>query len=203
MKRSADEDIIAPAPKANRHKLCKSEFCTTQARMKHYEGYCHWCFVHMFPNSPALGETKETSVFTFLKQQFPTAPWLRNVPIPGGSSRRRPDIMVKLSDKVLIVEVDEYQHAHYDTTCEVARVNDLTLDAGCPVVIIHFNPDKYRGPQGEVTSCWTMRSKLCVGKKKEWAHRLDSLRACVDKWMTQSTDEPATIERLFFDVAHA
>jgi hypothetical protein len=54
----------------------------------------------------------------------------RDKRIKGGSSKRRPDIYMDTGDKIVIVEVDEFQHTSYNNNCEIARVNELFLDVG-------------------------------------------------------------------------
>ena len=61
--------------------------------------------------------------------------------IPCGLSRKRPDFVYVLEDRLVILEVDEDAHRHYNRDCEIVRVNELVTDArGTPLVLLRFNP---------------------------------------------------------------
>ena len=64
----------------------------------------------------------------------------------------------------LIVEVDEFKHEGYDSTCEVARINNIYEDLGMmPLVMIRFNPDGFSVNGSNFKSCFVdgkVRSKI-------------------------------------------
>ena len=63
---------------------------------------------------------------------------------PAQCGRRRPDFLYLIDDeqRVVIVEVDENAHAHYDRRCELTRQAEVASSfGGRPVILIRFNPD--------------------------------------------------------------
>ena len=42
--------------------------------------------------------------------------------IQNGCSRRRPDILIDCASHVIAIEIDEYKHQQYDSTCESKRI---------------------------------------------------------------------------------
>ena len=123
-----------------RRKICKTHLCDTPA-LKSYDGYCYYCFVHLFPTSNRCQnyKTKERVVADYI-QSHTKYSWICDKKIQDGCSRRRPDLMADLGFQVIIVEIDENQH----TTCENKRLMELSQDVGHrPIVMIRFNPDEY------------------------------------------------------------
>lgn len=63
--------------------------------------------------------------------------------LPCSPSRRRPDFVWVLKDRIVILEVDEDAHRFYNRECEVSRVTELMEQTGgLPLVLIRFNPLK-------------------------------------------------------------
>ncbi len=94
---------------------------------------------------------------------------------------RRPDLLVDLGDRVIVVEIHENQHESYDLMCENKRSMELSRDVGRrPMVMIRFNPDGYVDDNSlKVTSYWHV-DKNCVTQVKkckeiEWHERLETL----------------------------
>jgi len=146
----------------------------------------------LYPGEPTSRnyKTKEFAVYEFLKNdpQISQFDLVHDKRIFGGCSARRPDILLDFGFRVVIVEIDEAQHADYDTTCEISRLNQISIDVGYrQVVFIRFNPDDYRRADNtKVTSCWAPDSAgvLIVKKSKieEWKQRLAKLREIVLKY---------------------
>lgn len=79
-----------------------------------------------------------------------------------GCTRERPDVLIDLGDRILIVEVDENQHASYPLECELTRMGRIAQTlGGPPVVFIRWNPDGF--------------SMNGVKQKVPWAQRYDVL----------------------------
>lgn len=98
---------------------------------------------------------KENRVMCFLREANITVD--REVPISyscmDATSRKssRLDGVIDLPDRNLriILEVDEFQHADRETSCEVARMNDSTACIRIggetrKLLWIRFNPDEYK-----------------------------------------------------------
>jgi hypothetical protein len=55
----------------------------------------------------------------------------------------RPDILIDCNTHFIVVEVDEHQHDSYDSNCEMARMNNIYISLGLPVVFLRYNPDAF------------------------------------------------------------
>ena len=145
---------------------------------------------------------KELAVTSFLKEAFPSVAWTCNRVI--GVSGRKPDMLCDLGEKVLIVEVDENQHANYSKTDENKRMMELSGDVDHrPVVFIRFNPDDYVDVDGvKHTSCFAMNKQGVTTVKKcklvEWEKRLSTLRVTVEHWARERTPNRVEVVSLFF-----
>jgi hypothetical protein len=65
------------------------------------------------------------------------------LPCAPQGNRRRPDFVWIFDTHLIILEVDEYAHRHYERDCEISRVTELMEQAGSkPVFLIRFNPQK-------------------------------------------------------------
>ena len=181
---------------------CRTPLCTTRALQK-YDEHCLFCFVHLFPHNPLTRnyKTKEASVVEFVKTTFPQYTWINDKRVQDGCSRRRPDLLLDLGDQVLIIEVDENQHADYDCSCENKRVMELSQDVGHrPIVFIRFNPDSYVVEDQKVPSCWCLNDDgLCVLKDKSaWKRRLDALKQQMEYWVQERTPKTIEVVQLFY-----
>ena len=189
------------------NKTCISAWCNTIVADK-YKGYCVFCFMHIYPDEPITRnyKTKECAVVTCIKDKFPYVDWIADKSISGGCSRRRPDLIVDLGNKCVIIEIDENQHTDYDCICEHKRIMEISQDLGHrEIVIIRFNPDKYTVGDKNITSCWGMNGNgiCCIkkSKKKEWDKRLNILAEQIEYWLRPENITGKTIEiiQLFYD----
>jgi hypothetical protein len=184
--------------------LCKSDWCDS-IKHKSRDGYCHYCFVHLYPDHELSKnfKTKEKTVIDFVKENYPEVIWISDKIIEGGCSKRRPDLLCDLGDYILIIEVDENQHRRYDCSCEHKRLMEISLDLGHrPIVFIRFNPDDYIDKeQKKVKSCWSISKTgvLSINSKKHWNERLEALKIQVDYWMKHKSEKTLEIVELFYD----
>ena len=176
-------------------KRCKTPFCETQVTKK-YKGYCLFCFINMFPNEKVARnyKTKEFSVVDYVKNKFPNLDWITDKRIQDGCSKKRPDMIVDLGYKVLIVEIDENQHIRYDSSCENKRIMGISQDVNHrPIVFIRFNPDEYIKNNEKISSCWGVNGNgiCCVkkNKQKEWGERLNRLEDEISKIIKEGKEE--------------
>ena len=195
-------------------KRCKTPFCETQVTKK-YKGYCVFCFINMFPSEKVSRnyKTKEFSVVQYVKNKFPNLDWITDKRIQDGCSKKRPDMIVDLGYKVLIVEIDENQHIEYDSSCENKRIMGISQDVNHrPIVFIRFNPDKYIKNNEKISSCWGVNGNgiCCVkkNKQKEWGERLKRLEDEISKiikegkeevWQSSPTTKMIEVINLFFN----
>ena len=185
--------------------LCKSSWCETQATNKKYEGYCMPCFVNNPENAgkPTARnyKTKEVATVDYIREIYPDFDWVADKSIQDGCSRRRPDLLLDLGSHIIIMEVDENKHTGYECSCENKRLMQLSQDLHHrPIVFIRFNPDAYEGADGKrVTSCWKLSKGVCVvAKKKEWIHRLETLKQTITYWIETPSDKMVEIVELFY-----
>ena len=172
------------------------------------------CFSFLFPENPRVrhARTEELAVLALVYKRFDDEEWAHKMVsdrrIPGGCSRRRPDIFVDLGTHVLIVEVDERQHDVYDTSCERRRMMELFTDVGRrPVVFLRFNPHKYVDARDTVVPTpWTKdpktgKPRVTPRRQEEWDARVDKLCARIQYWTTLDgfPEKEVTSELLFYD----
>lgn len=188
--------------------LCKGPLCENRANPQ-YEGHCLFCYVNLFPDKTNVRnyKTKERTVVDSILEKFPDYDWVLDKRVQDGCSKRRPDMLLDLGDKVIIIEIDENKHDTYDCTCENKRLMELSLDLDHrPMIMIRFNPDKYTTFDGvEVKSCWKLHRKTGVisidtKKKDEWEDRLKALKLVIEYWAEEAedTDKMVEIVELFY-----
>ena len=185
-----------------KHKRCKSPWCNTMVKKKN-KGYCVHCFMHIYPDEPITRnyKTKECSVVEYVKDTFPDVVWVADKKVSGGCSKRRPDLLLDLGNKCIIVEVDENQHTDYNCSCENKRIMELSQDVGHrDIIFIRFNPDKYMKGNENISSCWGINGNgLCCVKKtkrKEWDSRLKVLEQTIDYWIRPQNITGRTVETI-------
>ena len=179
---------------------CKSLWCNTYGN-KRYDGYCRYCFMHLFPDIPISRnyKTKEKNVADYIKEHLTDIDIITDKRIDGGCSKRRPDIMIDVGFQIIIVEIDENQHNDYDCSCENKRLMELSQDVGFrPIIFIRFNPDSYKINDKKIISCWYL-NKLGIyqiNKKKtnEWNDRLKNLKETIEYWCNPEHKIDKTIE---------
>jgi hypothetical protein len=201
-----------------RHKRCKTPLCLTRANKK-FDMHCFYCFVNLFPNDERVRnyKTKEKAVANFIKMSYPDLNWIEDKIIKDGCSKRRPDLLldsaydtnkieasIENDDQIIIIEIDENEHSHYESICENRRLMELSQDLNHrPLIVIKFNPDKYKKDEKNIPSCWEVdkTTGLLVirkSKKIEWSFRLNELKKEVDKWLNLKTDKMVEIIKLFY-----
>ena len=185
--------------------LCKSSWCETRVNNKKYDGYCMPCFINNPENAGKVPtrnyKTKEVATVDYIKEIYPDFDWVADKRVQDGCSARRPDLLLDLGSHIIIMEVDENKHIGYECSCENKRLMQLSQDLHHrPIVFIRFNPDSYEGADGKrVTSCWKLSKGVCVvAKKKEWIHRLETLKQTITYWIETPTDKMVEIVELFY-----
>ena len=186
---------------------CMSEWCIERCYSKNRDGYCVYCYVNLFPDKPAANNyrNKEKTIAEYVLEKFPNMTWNSDKRIQDGCSRRRPDLLLDLGYQLIIIEIDENQHARYDCSCENKRLMQLSQDVGHrPIVFIRFNPDQYNAQTGEKhKSCWSISnigiSFVNKNNKKEWNERLNNLKNQIDYWLINKTDKIVEVIQLYYD----
>lgn len=161
-----------------------------RSSIKTYRPYCFACYCVLNPDIEIKRRFKLKE--THLREALVEYNFINDKTIEGGCSRRRPDFLIDLYTHVLIVECDENCHGGYNTTCEVAKLNETFTDlADRPLVILRFNPDKYEGK-----SCFDGDGKLV---KKEWNKRIQVLKRRIDYWLETVPESLITTEYLYYN----
>jgi len=189
------------------NRKCLSEWCNTQVRLSKYEGYCLFCYIHLFPDKPVTKnyKTKEKNVVDFVLKHFSNFTWITDKKIQDGCSRRRPDLLLDLGYQVIIIEIDENQHIDYDCSCENKRLMEISQDIGFrPLVIIRFNPDSYVNNNNQVIkSCWKANNHgifiVTKDNNTEWNNRLEILKNQIEYWSNNATNKTIEVIHLFYD----
>jgi hypothetical protein len=188
-------------------KRCALDGCETFAKNAKNRGYCMPCFIHVFPTEPVSRNyrTKEKAVVDFLRVHYPTCDWRHDRTIHCGTTKLRPDILLHLYHRVVIIEIDEFAHASYGEICEKNRMNTIYAENSfLPTVFIRFNPDKYIDSCGKKhRTCWTI-NKLGVytisrNNQTEWDNRLNKLTETIHYYMHCVLEKNQTVVELFYD----
>lgn len=183
-------------------KFCK--LCPTVATSK-YEDYCLRCFIYTFPDKPVTRnyKVKEKHMTDFIQSQYPDEIMTFDKRVEGGCSKRRPDCLIEKFSHSVIVECDENQHTVYDSTCEIARLNEIYTDLGDrPIVLIRFNPDDYINKNGTKKASsfkYLKRGIPQINNLEEWQKRLKSLKETIDFHIINVPDEQVTTINLYYD----
>lgn len=100
--------------------------------------------------------------------------------------RYRPDFVYELPTHVVIVEVDEHQHAQPGYACDAARMLDVYNSyGGLAIIFIRFNPDQF-----------------CLGSRRgvvSWPKRLHALDVEVRRALITPPTRPLIITRMFYN----
>ena len=193
--------------RTNRKKgaTCSTPLCGGVVRK---DGMCRFCIVHTCPDNPIARNypTKEFEVVRKLREWFPDATWKMNTLVQDGCSRRLPDAHVDMGTHMVIVEVDEAQHAHEESACRNKRTMEIFMDAGGdrPVHFIRFNPDAYVNDGGSrVRGCWGKNAEglpvVPTAQRVQWEQRLSALRTAVADAMATVPGQEVSVTHLFFD----
>jgi len=172
-----------------------------QKRYKKYKSYCFKCYCVEHPDEiiPRRFMLKENYIHEYLKLKIKKIQ-LHNKGT-GGCSLRRPDWFIDMGTHIIIIECDEEQHRNY--SCTNRRTMELFQDFGeRPIVLIRFNPDKYKSENKKHKSCFDIdeKNKLTLNKK-QWTKRSEALVEMINKYIELDTfpEKEVTVEHMFYD----
>lgn len=146
--------------------------------VKSKDGLCSYC------NPDAHHQTREATVVDFLRSKGLS--FIHNKSVGKVCGSYRPDIKIDCLTHLVIVEVDEDQHAQYDDSCEIARMLNIYQAEGLPCVFLRYNPDQFK-----------------IGNEKR-AHivkqqvRLEILYKEIQKWVMRVPNSNIKVFRLFY-----
>lgn len=182
--------------------LCKTPMCTKRA-IKYYDGFCFVCCSHEAPHllKNRNIKAKEVAICEFVQGEFSDLVWVCDKTFEACSSRR-PDFLCDFGSHVLVIEVDEGQHAKYDTTCENKRLMEISQDiAHRPLIMLRINPDGYVKENGQkIHSPWKFDGLgvLCLCNFNEWNLRCEKLKERINFWKVNVPEKTVELEYLFF-----
>jgi hypothetical protein len=112
--------------------------------------------------------------FQFFNNKFDVTPGIAISYFSDFDNKAFPGL--DLGYQIIVIEIDENQHADYDCSCENKRLMELSQDLGHrPVIFIRFNPDEYMNKEsGKVTSCWGYTKMGISAIKKNTSKRMDT-----------------------------
>ena len=184
--------------------LCKSIWCEKYG-VKKYNGYCLLCCINLFPEIEVSRnyKTKENNVVTNITTSFTNFTWISDKKIQDGCSKRRPDLLLDLGSRIIIIEVDENKHSTYDCICENKRLMEISQDLGHrPIIFIRFNPDSYIENGIKISSCWKTSVKgltlVPKCKENEWFKRIETLKLQIQYWIDNENEKTIEIIELFY-----
>jgi len=132
---------------------------------------------------------KQRDVKDFLAANMTERPWTsydRTTPaLRALGDRERPDFFWDCGAYVVILEVDEDQHASRREECDCSRMVNIAQAECRPTYFLRYNPDSY---------------KTSSGRQAPRARRLDLLLRCLREVLERRPDAgPVAVKRLFFD----
>ncbi len=169
-------------------KVCNTPMCDTSVTTK-YKGYCFRCYIHTFPVTSVSRryKTKEMAVRDFLKEAFPDVPFIHDKRVE--CHLYRPDFVYDFGSHVVVIEVDEYKHETYDTSCDNKRLMSIFQGLGMrPMVMIRFNPDG---------GCWS-KTGVLMNHGRPWHARLKELKRRLEFWFESVPQQEVLVEHLFY-----
>ena len=124
--------------------------------------------------------------------------------IEGGSSKRRPDMLISFEAYCIIVEIDERQHRSYSNEDDEQRVTDLINDLqGRKLVLIRFNPDSYKDANRVNRRSLFSKTRgariyqiACPHKYEE---RMNKLKKLLEHYLTNAPEQTYVEHRLYYD----
>jgi hypothetical protein len=197
-----------------RNKLC-TICCDTIANPKckpHADNMdvCMRCFVYSFPDHKLARAVcvKERLVADAFRAALPPEladKLVLNRRIPGGTTRRKPDMYLDMGTHVIVGECDEHQHNRYDKTCENRRVMEVWMDAGKkPMALVRINPDKYVDSDDVThTSCFgydkNWLPRVAPKKRDEWDARLARFVELACSYIDKVPEKTIDAHYLYYD----
>ena len=129
---------------------CKND-CTTCVNNNKYDGYCAFCFIHLFPNDERTIKIKSKSkemqvvchIINIYNDFIYNKPFYVDLENGCCETKRRIDLRMLINNTMLCIEIDENQHKYYIKVDDDNRYNDLFMDFSGKYIFIRYNPDKY------------------------------------------------------------
>ena len=181
------------------HKKCIE--CKIIRADKKYDNHCFNCYYIKFPTEKIIRnfKVKENRIVLDLKNIFPDL--LQDKIIHGGTSKRRPDILIQLDNYNIIIEIDEKQHKTYELDDDNIRIMDIYNDLNKnPLTVIRFNPDKYKNSNKEnIKSIFQLVKKNIAVIEEKYQERFKILIKTINDNMKPDLTRKINTIKLFYD----
>ena len=168
------------------NKKCLEPGCNKQARYKHLKGLCSTCFHINYPEIlyDRNNKTKERLIVNHIVKQFPDFKFILEKRI--GPKNHRPDMLLELDDRAIIIEIDEYQHKGYNT--DELRLDIIQKAINKKVICIRFNPDSFIKDNIWTSSCFKLNDNKIfeIIKQDEFDNRLNHLYKYIEKYSSHN-----------------
>ncbi len=187
--------------------MCKTLFCEKIIKKNQNKGLCSYCFVNLHQEeakNTKMRNSKELNIIQYIMKIIPEKNFMFNKKINSA----RPDIILRLENHIIIIEIDENQHKGYIEECERKRINELYCDLEYKnIILIRFNPDNYIDSfKNKKESCFKLNENgkyiLDPKQKKQYSKRMKKLTDTILYYIEHITKEPLTTIHLFFDGYH-
>ena len=138
------ECMILNPTKKLKDEVKECSFCN---HVIHYNAeYCKGCKTYIALGNKTVKYHKKENEIKFLLDENKIA-YTHDKIVVDGCSRKRPDFHIRTNNgKVIILEVDEFQHKrkNYSCECELSRMKQIFFDVGEEnLLFIRYNPDSY------------------------------------------------------------
>jgi hypothetical protein len=147
-----------------------------------YAPNCAACYFYLNPDDPRIRnyKTKEQAFMSPLQLEYPEM--ILDRIVIGGCSKRRPDGLLDCLTHSVVIEIDEDQHAGYESICDNKRTMELFQDLGCrPIVFIRLNPDSYKIDNKRIKGVFSIsKGGEMTQDKKEFSRRYACLSTAVE-----------------------
>ena len=132
---------------------------------------------------------KETNIVNNIKTIFKEYKWICNKRL---NCKYRPDIFTIIKDKIIIIEIDEFQHSKYDLKLEEERINAIYNEFNIKnFILIRFNPDKY-------TDSNNIIHDSIHNNESQWNIRMNTLANIINNSINKTSNNISII-KLFFN----
>jgi hypothetical protein len=181
------EDVMNP----------RCQECNITTENRNYKPYCSSCYYNLNPEEERSINFK-TKELAFTRALYPDL--ILDRVIQGGTSRYRPDALLRLPTHSIIIEIDEAQHLSYCNNAESMRLAAIRRDLNdVPLIVIRLNPDGYNDGVKRVEGCFSRSKGALIRKEKEYKRRLYALQEALDNAINVENHTGLSVVPLFFD----
>ncbi|OLP76603.1 hypothetical protein AK812_SmicGene43441 [Symbiodinium microadriaticum] len=178
---------------------CQSAVCSALESPPHAgfkdpagRALCWPCLGAQYPERAKLKVRKEHLMLAELQRRLPwLGEWAQQLiwdcPVPGGCTLKRPDMLFRLEDRFVQIEVDEEGHEDLSCADEDSRLELIAADVGLPGLVLRLNPDAERVLKRR--RLCNGESGFCVGDADAFNGLFDAAEAAVETFLNEPAPE--------------